>query len=159
MSYSTGSVAGVSQVGGLVGANAGGSWMSDAMVQGSYSSGRITGNTDVGGLIGHNEYHVTMSYWDVESSGEPNMCGSQGEWATGCDPNYGKTTAEMKQQATFEGWDFVGEIENSPNDVWKIVEGKTYPLLSWQKYGGGTGEPNDPYLIYTAEHLNELLPR
>jgi predicted outer membrane repeat protein len=26
------------------------------------------------------------------------------------------------------------------------------------KYGGGTGEPNDPYLIYTAEHLNEIGP-
>jgi hypothetical protein len=24
------------------------------------------------------------------------------------------------------------------------------------KYGGGTGETNDPYLIYTAEHLNKL---
>jgi predicted outer membrane repeat protein len=24
------------------------------------------------------------------------------------------------------------------------------------KYGGGTGEPNDPYLIYTAEHLNTI---
>ena len=24
------------------------------------------------------------------------------------------------------------------------------------KYGGGTAEPNDPYLIYTAEHLNAL---
>ena len=24
------------------------------------------------------------------------------------------------------------------------------------KYGGGIGEPNDPYLIYTAEHLNAL---
>jgi hypothetical protein len=24
------------------------------------------------------------------------------------------------------------------------------------KYGGGTGEPNDPYLIYTAEHLNAI---
>ena len=24
------------------------------------------------------------------------------------------------------------------------------------KYGGGTGEPNDPYLIYTAAHLNAL---
>jgi parallel beta-helix repeat protein len=25
-----------------------------------------------------------------------------------------------------------------------------------RKYGGGTGEPKDPYLIYTAEHLNAL---
>jgi hypothetical protein len=24
------------------------------------------------------------------------------------------------------------------------------------KYGGGTGEPNNPFLFYTAEHLNEL---
>jgi len=24
------------------------------------------------------------------------------------------------------------------------------------KYGGGTGEPNDPFLIYTAEHLNNI---
>ena len=24
------------------------------------------------------------------------------------------------------------------------------------KYGGGTGEPNDPYLIYTTEHLNTI---
>ena len=24
------------------------------------------------------------------------------------------------------------------------------------KYGGGTGEPNDPYLIYTAEHINNI---
>jgi len=24
------------------------------------------------------------------------------------------------------------------------------------KYGGGTGEPNDPYLIYTAEQMNEI---
>lgn len=25
------------------------------------------------------------------------------------------------------------------------------------KYGGGTGEPNDPYLIYTPEHLNTIV--
>jgi len=24
------------------------------------------------------------------------------------------------------------------------------------QYGGGTGEPNDPYLIYTAEHMNAI---
>ncbi len=24
------------------------------------------------------------------------------------------------------------------------------------KYGGGTGEPNDPYLIYTAEQMNTI---
>ncbi|UCF17746.1 MAG: hypothetical protein JSW59_09835, partial [Phycisphaerales bacterium] len=24
------------------------------------------------------------------------------------------------------------------------------------KYGGGTGEPDDPYLIYTAEQMNTI---
>ncbi len=64
----------------------------------------------------------------------------------------------MQTATTFldAGWDFVGETVNGPNDVWKIVEDQTYPLLSWQKYGGGIGDPNDPYLIYTAEHLNVL---
>jgi hypothetical protein len=32
-----------------------------------------------------------------------------------------KTTAEMKTQSTFVGWDFV--------NVWKIIEGQTYPEL------------------------------
>ena len=29
-------------------------------------------------------------------------------------------------------------------------------LQAQAQYGGGTGEPNDPYLIYTAEHLNAI---
>ncbi len=29
-------------------------------------------------------------------------------------------------------------------------------LPAHAKYGGGTGEPNDPYLIYTAEQMNEV---
>ncbi|MHC4626479.1 MAG: GLUG motif-containing protein [Planctomycetota bacterium] len=29
-------------------------------------------------------------------------------------------------------------------------------LPSVAQYGGGTGEPNDPYLIYTAEQMNEI---
>ena len=29
-------------------------------------------------------------------------------------------------------------------------------LTAQAQYGGGTGEPNDPYLIYTAEQMNEI---
>ncbi|MDH4241024.1 MAG: hypothetical protein OEW48_15805, partial [Phycisphaerae bacterium] len=29
-------------------------------------------------------------------------------------------------------------------------------LPAWAKYGGGTGEPDDPYLIYTAEQMNAI---
>jgi len=31
-----------------------------------------------------------------------------------------------------------------------------YGELTQAQYGGGTGEPNDPYLIYTAEQMNEI---
>ncbi|MGQ9856613.1 MAG: hypothetical protein ACUVQF_07750 [Fervidobacterium sp.] len=36
----------------------------------------------------------------------------------------GKTTAEMKQQATFVDWDFT--------NIWKIDEGVDYPRLKWE---------------------------
>jgi hypothetical protein len=36
----------------------------------------------------------------------------------------GKTTSEMKQQATFSGWDFA--------NIWTINEGKDYPRLKWE---------------------------
>ena len=142
-------------VGGLIGSNMG-------IVTQCYSTGSVTGRPDpwsmVGGLIGGNCWswpdlaigsggEVFDSFWDIQTSGQ-----------TGSGGGTALTTAEMQTANTFleAGWDFVGETENGPNDVWKIVEGQTYPLLSWQKYGGGTGEPNDPYLIYTAEHLNAL---
>jgi len=154
-SYSTCDVNGGYYVGGLVGLNEG-------RISMSYSVGSVRGSVDVGGLVGSNcllwlscpEIDIADSYWDAESSNFPNMCGNPED--PNCDNSHGKTTAEMRQQSTFEGWDFVGETENGPNDVWKIVKGQTYPPLAWQKYGGGTAQPNDPYLLYTAEHLNAL---
>ncbi|MBP7052690.1 MAG: hypothetical protein KBE65_16895 [Phycisphaerae bacterium] len=154
--YSTSAVSADSAVGGLVGVN----WVMpyhdtnatiDGRIANCYSTGVVIGNSDVGGLVGvgalfySNEDHVIRSFWDTQTSGQ-----------TTSDGGTGLPTAEMQTASTFldAGWDLVGETENGPNDVWKIVEGQVYPLLSWQKYGGGTGEPNDPYLIYTAEHLN-----
>jgi hypothetical protein len=65
----------------------------------------------------------------VETSGEPNMCGYQTELAWGCDPNCGKTTAEMKTKSTFTDacWDFV--------EVWGIGEKQTYPFLRFAPAG------------------------
>src|SRR4030042_2425791 len=54
------------------------------------------------------------------------------------------------------GWDFVGETANGSEDIWKIAEGLGYPRLSWEKYSGGTGGPNDPYQIATAADLIAL---
>lgn len=177
-SYSTSSVYGTSSVGGLAGTNVGAIWTSystgsvggaawgartgefgglvgwnSGSISASYTTGVVTGDDNygglyVGGLVGHNPYGtVSGSFWDRTTSGRSSSRGGTG-----------LTTAEMQTTSIFlqAGWDFVDETRNGPNDVWKIVEGQTYPLLSWQKYGGGTGEPNDPYLIYTAEHLNAL---
>jgi len=160
-SYSTGTVGGKGHgpvtydggVGGLIGDNS-----DEAIIINSYSTGLVSedgNNKPVGGLVG--ETHDPMSeasigfiadsFWDIKTSGQNESYGGSG-----------LPTTELQTARTYldAGWDFVGETENGPNDVWKIVEGQTYPLLSWQKYGGGTGESTDPYLIYTAEHLNAL---
>ena len=128
-------------VGGLVGINSYGT------ITNCYSTGSVTGDTKVGGLVGSGvPYYVYNSFWDIETSGQTSSaCGT------------GKTTAEMKMADTFVGW-WCGS-------VWTIDEGKDYPHLWWEDtigepipnaYGGGSGEPNDPYLIYTAEQLNTI---
>jgi len=133
--YSTGDVNGVENVGGLVGRN-GWSWCDrdgcyfvPGYIVNSYSTGSVQGDSGVGGLVGSNVYSdIERSFWDVETSGEPNMCGYQEE-GTGCDPNCGKTTAEMKTKSTFTsaGWDFI--------EIWGIGENQTYPFLRFAPAG------------------------
>src|SRR5262249_21253048 len=121
-------------LGGLIG------WLGSAeggaMLTDSYASGSVTGtgNWGVGGLAGNisqstinrcyssgisapmigwsdDYYHSVFasSYWDSTLGGSSTLGGTP------------KTTMEMKQQATFVGWDF--------NAVWTIVENQTYPSL------------------------------
>jgi hypothetical protein len=146
-SYNKGTVTGINDyVGGLVGAN------DRSNIIMSYSSGAVTGRgSKVGGLIGENsntrDNTIAATFWDVETSGQTTSAGGRG-----------KTTVEMQTVGTFleAGWDFVDETENGTEDIWKITEGMSYPHLWWEKYGGGTGESNDPYLIYTAEQMNTI---
>jgi acetyltransferase-like isoleucine patch superfamily enzyme len=114
--YATGDVAGWGGYeGGLVGYNNCGT------IEKSYSTGKVFyGNAapSIGGLVGINEPTcpqgtVTNSYWDIQTSGQSTSDGGTG-----------KTTAEMKQQATFVGWDF--------GNIWGINEGVGYPYLRWQ---------------------------
>ncbi len=63
----------------------------------------------------------------------------------------------MKSASTFDGWEFL--------EQWTIDDQNDYPRLIWQNmqgnpitdtkrcYSGGTGEPNKPYCIATAEDL------
>jgi len=158
--YSIGSVIGTEHVGGLVGSN-------DETIIGCYSVGAVRGTTDVGGLLGLNGdfSKVYDSFWDVEASGQYNMCGKQEKWASGCNDANGKTTAEMQDPNTFmdAGWDFVGQSDG-PHDIWSEPVGGGYPILWWQlsrlpelpSFSGGTGELDNPYLLSTANELNSI---
>jgi hypothetical protein len=118
-SYSTGSVTGGRWVGGLVGVNFYGS------VTHSYSTGSVTGSSQVGGLVGYNTDTVSNSFWDMVTSGMEESDGGTG-----------KTTAEMKSIATFSGagWNVIvvsNPDTRNPSYIWNIVNGVTYPFLSW----------------------------
>jgi hypothetical protein len=117
-SYSTGSVTGYDYVGGLVG-------ISLTTVSNSYSTGSVSGATHVGGLVGRGII-VSNSFWDVQTSGRSTSDGGTG-----------KTTAAMKSIATFSGagWNIIAVANPStrnPAYIWNIVNGVTYPFLSWQ---------------------------
>jgi len=154
-SYSTGSVSGTDRVGGLVGSN------SNSSISNSYSTGSVSSNGSVGGLVGLNFIgNYTNCFWDTETSGRETSAGGTG-----------KTTAEMKTQNTFTGWDF--------QDVWNIKvvsDGATsYPYLRAIEYdtpgaepevnpipglemlyAGGEGTEETPFLIANTTHLNNV---
>jgi len=144
--YSTGTVSGRFEVGGLVGSHVRGTvtqcystasvsasiWDGGGLVGynygsiiTSYSTGTVSGpGSSVGGLVGRGSIdHVTASFWDTQTSRK-----------TRSDGGTGKTTAEMQTAKTFldAGWDFVGETANGMEDIWWILEGKDYPRLLWE---------------------------
>jgi hypothetical protein len=132
-SYARGAATGTQDhIGGLVG------WNNEGRIYHAYSTGVVTGRTFVGGLVGRNDSGtITYSYWDKDTSGRDTS--TVGE---------GKTTEEMKQQVTFANWDF--------NTIWNI-DGSTndgYPFLTI--FAGGSGTKEDPYLVATAEQLNNV---
>lgn len=116
-SYATGVVQGNLATGGLVGLNL-------AEITNSYAIGKVSGEADsTGGLIGTNdgrlinsEFYgkVSYSYYDMVSTGQSTEVVGRG---------VGKTTTEMKQQDTFESWDF--------DDIWAIDDehNNGYPYL------------------------------
>ncbi len=130
--FTTGQVTGFQDVGGLVGRQ------DDAVVQNTYSECAVVASSALGGLIGRlnqfgivsNSYAVGVvsgsattgglvgisfgsavnSYWDTQTSTQPNSAGGQG-----------KTSAEMQMLSTFIGWNFA--------DTWWIDEGNAAPVL------------------------------
>jgi hypothetical protein len=146
--YSAGNVRGGDVVGGLVGIGRA------VVIVNCYSANRIAGTKYLGGLIGrHSSSNAIASFWDAEISDRLDYAGAAG-----------RTTAEMQDPNMYmgAGWDFVGKADG-PSDIWAEPVGGGYPVLAWQLpeppellFPGGTGSPDDPYLIATAEQLNSI---
>jgi hypothetical protein len=127
--YATGVVWGSDFTGGLVGGN-------DGTVSNSYSACTDPGDP-FGGLIGYlyspSGSAANNSFWDAEVSGQATSNGGTA-----------KNTTEMKHIVTFtdtgtegldEEWDIVAVADSGIRDdhyTWNIVDGETYPFLSWQ---------------------------
>jgi hypothetical protein len=123
-SYSSGSVTGEEQVGGLVGLNV-------DTLSNCYSTSRALGEQHTGGLVGVNSLGtvsgaVTSSFWNAQTSGQVTSDGGTG-----------KVTSEMQSIDVFSGagWNIVAVANPSTRNsayIWNIVDGQTYPFLSWQ---------------------------
>lgn len=102
-------------IGGLIGQ------VLSSNIQNCYATGEIAGNDAgtirSGGFVGYsnnsNNYTIINCYFDIETSGKT----ADGTGGTAVP----KTTAGMKQQATYLYWDF--------STVWNINEGVSYPYL------------------------------
>jgi hypothetical protein len=120
--YSTGAVSGYTQLGGLVGQN-------DNSISNCYSTGTVTGSFSQGGLVGRNNAAFNSCYYLI-TSGPDNGCGTP------------LTNTQMKLQASFLGWDFIGETANGTNDFWWLCnEGLEYPRLWFQYLPGDMACP------------------
>jgi len=111
--YSRATVSGGNNTGGLVGYN-----YTPATISNSYSTGSVSGSSGIGGLVGTNSATVSNSFWDTQTSNQSSGAGT------------GKTTAEMKTQGTFTGWDFI------TTPIWDRVDNQNggYPHLHWQTF-------------------------
>lgn len=95
--------------GGLLGHNGG-------FVERTYSVGKVVGSENrVGGLVGINQGNISVSYYNQTVSGQNDHSG-KGE---------PKSTVEMKNKDTYEGFDF--------ENTWECFEG-SYPILSMFNY-------------------------
>lgn len=158
-SYALGPVSGVDYVGGFAGR------LNYGLTKDCYCCGLVSGGSNVGGFLGgHTQAQepngsyfddVVACFWDVNTSGQSESAGGTR-----------LSTVQMYDVNTYldAGWDFVGETENGPSNDWAERPGGGYPILGRQLavppplpgFSGGTGEPNNPYLIGSVDELNSI---
>jgi hypothetical protein len=180
-SYSTGDIKGNSRVGGLVGENVStinNCYSTGNVARNAEAS---TSYTSFGGFVGwHGNYPITNSYstgsvsyvgsspeirtdkgfagylhtisdgsfhdcfWDTETSGSISSGGYAGIT--------GKTTAQMKTQATFTGWNF------ATTPIWEIdgINNSGYPYLTWQSFPIDAPSVQASTLVFSAIHNYDM---
>lgn len=124
----------------------------DGSIEYSYNIGHVREAAQtVGGIVGSNSGTVTSCYYS-----EITELGS----GSGKDPSTKCTLEEMKSASTYSGFDFEG--------TWELDTASKYPLPTLRQvphmlpeentvdFAGGTGEPWDPYVIKTKEHLDHI---
>jgi hypothetical protein len=133
-SYSISTVMGKHAVGGLVG------HIKYSNINDSYSIGMVTGKSDVGGLVGAKWQcsEINSSYF------ASNIISNDKDYE-------GKIIAEMKEQSTFEGWNFkrVWGIDGNINSGYPYLLEKP----EYSNFFSGNGTKANPYKISTKEHL------
>ncbi len=172
--------AGTASIGGLVGQN------SHGVVVNCSAAGTITGgwaSGPLGGLVGYNYLGSVVNCFSTSLLGAGNhssvgrLIGSGAIGVSGCyflDPNNGGkwdnkvgtvlSDSQMRQQASFVGWDFLGQSHDGTSEVWMMPPDGGYPVLSiLQGYQpvalSGSGTADDPFLIETVEQLGAVAYR
>ena len=109
-SYGNVNAEGASAVGGLIGRILDDS----AAISNAYAAGEVTGGDDVGGLVGLNDGNSNIENSFFDKTLNPGMPDA---------PDFGITTEQMRQAASFTGFDF--------DDVWQIETGSltSFPYL------------------------------
>jgi hypothetical protein len=138
-------------LGGLVGKNELG------LITSCYSISSVfgaEGSSNLGGLVGtDSDGYAANSFWDIDATGASNS-----------DGGIGLITTQMQDIRTYldAGWDMVGESANGTSDMWQMSEGSGYPELAvfsedYQTHTlAGSGTPENPYQIATAEDLGAI---
>lgn len=121
--YVTGSVSGTAEVGGIVGHSDSNTLTRCLML------GAVSGSTEVGALVGFtfiNPNTFSYNYWNSDTVGVANgvgyFTGTGLPVASSANAVEPRTTAQLRQSATFTTWTFPG--------IWSIVENVSYPTLT-----------------------------
>ncbi len=145
-SCSSAVVTGSDEVGGLAGDSYGGA-------VDSYALGAVAGSSNVGGLIGANYGRLVSCYATASVSSQTTSVGflvgrnspASGSNVTNCyfaGPSHpsgpastlagtGLSAEQMKQRASYVGWDFWGTEADGAADIW-FLPADAAPALAWQ---------------------------